>query len=129
MTDNEIFLASNSGLKKISKQVLSKKPFFENISNINQKVEIGNTTQTNMVQNNLMNPVALSPVSGDYVLSAGDQLIIRVWGSLEVNYRAVIDRNGLISIPKIGTVQLQGTKLSLAENVIKQSIDKYYKNY
>ena len=97
--------------------------FFENLSNINQKAEISNTNLPNM------GPVTLSPVSGDYVLSAGDQLMIRVWGSLEVNYRAVIDRNGLISIPKIGTVLLQGTKLSLAENVIKQSIDKYYKNY
>ena len=74
-------------------------------------------------------PSINTPVSADYALGAGDQLLIRTWGSLDVNFRAVLDRNGLISIPKIGTIALSGVKISNAEAVIKQAIDKYYKNY
>ena len=74
-------------------------------------------------------PSINTPVSADYALGAGDQLLIRTWGSLDVNFKAVIDRNGLISIPKIGTIALSGVKISNAEAVIKQAIDKYYKNY
>ncbi len=74
-------------------------------------------------------PVESSPVSADYPLGPGDQVLIRGWGSLEVDVRAVVDRNGMVNIPKVGTVSLAGVKFGQAEGVIKSAVAKYYKDF
>ncbi len=74
-------------------------------------------------------PFVNAPVSAEYVLGPGDQLLIRAWGSIDINYQAVIDRSGLISLPKIGTIPMTGVKIANAENVIQQSLSKLYKNF
>ena len=74
-------------------------------------------------------PFVNAPVSSDYVLGPGDQLLIRVWGSIDINYQAVLDRNGQVSIPKIGTILMSGVKFSNAEGVIQQAIARIYKNF
>ncbi|RYE67439.1 MAG: hypothetical protein EOO81_10430, partial [Oxalobacteraceae bacterium] len=39
-------------------------------------------------------PVLNSPVPSDYTLGPGDELTIRGWGTIDMDYRATIDRNG-----------------------------------
>ena len=39
-------------------------------------------------------PVDNVPVSADYVVGPGDEVMIRAWGSIDVDYRATVDRNG-----------------------------------
>ena len=99
--------------------------FFESINN-DQKGKQPGYTQTR--QANGFEPVETSPVSNDYPIGQGDQIIIRGWGSLQIDVRAVVDRNGYISIPKIGLVSIAGIKFSQAENVIKIALSKYYKD-
>lgn len=72
-------------------------------------------------------PIAGAPVPDGYVLSAGDELLIRGWGSIDIDYRAKIDRNGLISIPTIGSVVLAGVKAGDAQDVIKGAVGRLYK--
>ena len=104
--------------------------FFENtIANTQSSADKANINQTLPGVLNPYSPSIKTPVSADYALGVGDQVLIRAWGSLDINYRAVIDRSGLISIPKVGTIPLLGVKISDAESVIKQAIDKYFKNY
>jgi protein involved in polysaccharide export with SLBB domain len=55
--------------------------------------------------------------------------LIRGWGSQEIDVRAVVDRNGMINIPKVGTVSVAGVKFAQAEGVIKSAIGKYYKDF
>ena len=74
-------------------------------------------------------PLVSAPASPEYALGAGDQLLVRAWGSVNINYQATIDRNGLIALPKVGAISLGGVKLSKAEGVIEQAISKYYKNF
>ena len=74
-------------------------------------------------------PFINAPVSSEYLLGPGDQLLIRAWGSIDVNYQSVIDRSGLISLPKIGTVPMSGVKIANAESIIKQALSKFYKNF
>ena len=74
-------------------------------------------------------PSEATPVNSNYLLGAGDELVIRGWGSIEVDIRAVIDRNGFISIPKVGSVPLAGVKISQADAVIESALKKYYKNF
>jgi protein involved in polysaccharide export with SLBB domain len=72
-------------------------------------------------------PILNSPVPADYPLGAGDELLIRGWGTIDIDYRATIDRNGTISIPTIGSVVLAGVKAGEAEAVIRGAIGKLYK--
>lgn len=78
---------------------------------------------------NLRANLALSPVSDDYVLGAGDQLQIRLWGSTSVDTSVTIDRNGEISLPKVGTLKLAGVKAVEAEGLVKSLFGRYYKDF
>lgn len=72
-------------------------------------------------------PIANSPVPSEYPLGPGDQLLIRGWGTVDIDYRATIDRNGAISLPTIGTIQLAGVKAGEAEAVIRSAVARLYK--
>ena len=69
-----------------------------------------------------------SPVGDDYVLGAGDQLLIRIWGSTSGETQATIDRAGEIAIPKLGTLRLAGVKASQAQASVKALFNKFYKD-
>jgi protein involved in polysaccharide export with SLBB domain len=97
--------------------------FFENI-NASQAQAVGAMQSTNAFA-----PAEGTAVSPDYPLGAGDQLIIRAWGSIDVDVRVAIDRNGQVIIPKVGAVSMAGVKVSQSEAVIKQALAKNYKGF
>lgn len=72
-------------------------------------------------------PISGAPVPADYPLGVGDELMIRGTGSIDIDYRATIDRNGLISIPTIGSIALAGVKAGDAESVIRNAVATLYK--
>jgi protein involved in polysaccharide export with SLBB domain len=72
-------------------------------------------------------PSGGAPVPDEYLLGPGDELLIRGWGSIDIDYRAKIDRNGLVSIPTIGSVVLAGVKAGDAQAVIKGAVGRLYK--
>ena len=69
-----------------------------------------------------------SPVSDDYVLGVGDQLLIRIWGSTSAEATVTIDRQGAIAFPKMGTLRLAGVKAGNIEAVVKSYFTKFYKD-
>lgn len=72
-------------------------------------------------------PISNAPVPSDYPLGPGDELMIRGWGTIDIDYRATIDRNGTISIPTIGTVPLAGVRAGDAQSVIRAAVARLYK--
>lgn len=72
---------------------------------------------------------AAVPVPGEYPLGPGDEVLIRGWGSVDIDFRAVIDRSGLIHIPKVGTVSLAGVRASNAPGVIRAAISRTYRGF
>jgi protein involved in polysaccharide export with SLBB domain len=72
-------------------------------------------------------PIMNSPVPSDYPLGPGDELVIRGWGTIDIDDRATVDRNGTINIPTVGSVVLAGVKAGDAENVIRAAIARLYK--
>ncbi len=69
------------------------------------------------------------PVPADYVLGPGDELFIRVWGSVDVDLRATVDRNGLINLPRVGAITLAGVRVSEAEQVLRTQIGRVFRNF
>jgi protein involved in polysaccharide export with SLBB domain len=72
-------------------------------------------------------PILNSPVPADFPLGPGDELLIRGWGTIDIDYHATIDRNGTITIPTIGSIVLAGVKAGEAESVIRAAVGRLYK--
>lgn len=68
-----------------------------------------------------------APVTADYPLGAGDEISIRGWGTLDIDYTTTIDRDGKIALPNIGAIPLAGVRAAEAEKVIRRAIERYYK--
>lgn len=74
-------------------------------------------------------PQGNTPVSPDYRIGPGDELQIRGWGSVDIDVRAVVDRDGLVHIPRIGKVNMSGIRSSQSEDVIRAAVGRYYKDF
>ena len=69
------------------------------------------------------------PVNADYVVAPGDELMIRAWGSIDVDYRTTVDRNGLINLPKVGSFNVAGVKASALESHLRAQIGRIFTNF
>ncbi len=69
------------------------------------------------------------PVGGDYIIGPGDSLRIDLWGTVQARYDATVDRNGEITLPKVGTVKVWGITYAQAKDVINKAISRYFKGY
>ncbi len=69
------------------------------------------------------------PVTLDYPVGPGDELLIRAWGALDVELRTVVDRNGQISIPKVGTFSVVGIKAADLDAHIRSKIARVFRNF
>jgi protein involved in polysaccharide export with SLBB domain len=74
-------------------------------------------------------PLDRVPVTPDYLIGPGDELLIRVWGQVDVNYRAVVDRNGAIYVPRIGAINVAGTRYDQLHSVVQEAIARVFKNF
>ena len=74
-------------------------------------------------------PVQDVPVSADYVIGPGDEIMIHAWGQLDVDFSAVVDRTGAISIPKVGTVNVAGIKYQDLQSQLKTAIGRVFRNF
>lgn len=72
-------------------------------------------------------PIGGAPVPADHLLGAGDEVMIRGWGSIDIDLRAKIDRNGYVNIPTVGAVLLAGVRAGDAESLISAAVARLYK--
>src|SRR5215471_6199545 len=75
-------------------------------------------------------PLEYVPVTSEYLIGPGDELLIRGWGQIDIsNYRAVVDRTGAIYVPTVGTINVAGVRYQNLNDYLKQAISRYYKNF
>ena len=70
-----------------------------------------------------------SPVPADYVLASGDHLVIRIWGQVDFNARAIVDRNGQIYVPKLGMITVTGVRYDKLHDYLKNNLSRSFKNF
>ena len=61
-----------------------------------------------------------------YVLDAGDEIAVNVWGRPELSGKQVIGPDGKITLPLIGSVVMAGKTRDQAQNDIKGLLSRYY---
>jgi polysaccharide biosynthesis/export protein len=74
-------------------------------------------------------PVENIPVPNDYVIGPGDELMVRAWGQIDVDYRAVVDRNGTINIPRVGSINVAGIKYNDLTDYVRTAVARNFRNF
>jgi len=74
-------------------------------------------------------PLDRVPVTPDYLIGPGDELLIRSWGQIDINYRAIVDRNGSIYVPRVGAISVAGIRYDQLNETLKSAIGRVFKNF
>lgn len=68
-------------------------------------------------------------VPPDYLLRAGDELVITIWGTVDADLRVQVDRSGRIQIPRVGPVMVSGVRYVDLADVISRRVAQVFKNF
>jgi protein involved in polysaccharide export with SLBB domain len=74
-------------------------------------------------------PLVNVPVPADYVIGPGDELYVQIWGEINVELHATVDRDGAIFIPKVGSIMVAGVHFSALNAHVRQHIERIYRNF
>ena len=74
-------------------------------------------------------PVENIPVTGDYVIGPGDELLVRAWGQIDVDFRAIVDRNGMINIPRVGSIPVAGVRYQDLTSHVRTAVSRNFRNF
>jgi polysaccharide biosynthesis/export protein len=68
------------------------------------------------------------PVGPDYVLGPGDSLTVNLWGSISRRLMRVVDREGRISLPEAGVLQVSGRTLGEVQDAVQNSLRTQFRD-
>jgi protein involved in polysaccharide export with SLBB domain len=74
-------------------------------------------------------PLTDIPVGPDYIIGVGDKIDLTLWGSVEGKYELEVDRNGEITLPKVGTLIVAGINYEQLKQVIHSLLAKVFKDF
>lgn len=74
-------------------------------------------------------PVDNVPVTPEYVLGPGDEIVLEVWGQTRFRGRYGVDRTGNISLPDVGSVHVAGLPFEKLQGYIRSQLERVYRNF
>jgi protein involved in polysaccharide export with SLBB domain len=74
-------------------------------------------------------PVDQVPVTSNYLVGPGDQLLIRVWGQMNFNAEVTVDRNGEVYVPHVGAIHVGGVSYTDLQQQVRNAVGRIYKNF
>ena len=74
-------------------------------------------------------PLDQTPVTPDYVIGPGDELLIRVWGQVVFNDRLTVDRSGTVYVPRVGSIHVSGIPFSGLDKHLRTEVGRVYRNF
>lgn len=74
-------------------------------------------------------PLSEAPVPADYAIGPGDELIIRIWGKIDLDARVTVDRNGQFFLPRVGALSVAGLRFDQLESYIRAAVGDLYKDF
>jgi protein involved in polysaccharide export with SLBB domain len=78
---------------------------------------------------NTFSPLDNIPVTADYMVGPGDELLMRGWGQVDFDMAVVVDRNGSIYLPKVGNVSVAGVRYQALQAHLKNKIGRVFRNF
>ena len=74
-------------------------------------------------------PADQIPVTPDYVVGPGDEILLRISGAESFNSQLTVDTAGNIYVPKVGSIQVAGLRASALQSRITEEVNHVYRNY
>lgn len=74
-------------------------------------------------------PADQVPVTADYVVGPGDEILLRLWGPETFNSQLTVDTAGAIYIPKVGAVHVAGLRYDELQKKISTDVSRVYRNF
>ncbi|MGA9565881.1 MAG: SLBB domain-containing protein [Candidatus Korobacteraceae bacterium] len=68
------------------------------------------------------------PAGPEYVLGPGDNVTLDIWGGIAQKINRVVDREGRISLPEAGPVEVAGLSLAQAQKLIQAKLEPQFHN-
>jgi protein involved in polysaccharide export with SLBB domain len=68
------------------------------------------------------------PVGPDYVVGPGDGLAIDLWGGVTTRFTRVVDRQGRVSLPEAGPVEVSGRTLGDVQQLVQRTLATQYRD-
>lgn len=68
------------------------------------------------------------PASPDYVVGPGDGLTIDLWGGVSGRLSRIVDREGRLSLPEVGPVQVNGQTLGDVQQTVQRMLRTQYRD-
>jgi protein involved in polysaccharide export with SLBB domain len=74
-------------------------------------------------------PLTNVPVTADYVIGPGDEILMQAYGQISFDLHLTVDRSGEIDIPKVGTVRVAGLKYSQLQPFLEKQVGRNFRNF
>lgn len=74
-------------------------------------------------------PLDRVPVTADYVIGPGDEILLRVWGQVDMDLKLAVDRNGTIFVPEVGNVSVAGVSYQNLGEHLKKALGRVFRNF
>jgi protein involved in polysaccharide export with SLBB domain len=74
-------------------------------------------------------PVDRIPVTDDYVIGPGDEILLRVWGQIDLNGKLVVDRGGEVFLPKVGALSVAGLQYQQLPDYFRSALGRVFRNF
>ncbi len=74
-------------------------------------------------------PADQIPVTSDYVVGPGDEVLVRLWGPESFNSQLTVDTSGSIYIPRVGAIHVAGLRSDELQQQISSEVNHTYRNY
>lgn len=74
-------------------------------------------------------PLERVPVTSDYVIGPGDEIVLHAWGQINLSLDLTVDRTGAIYIPHVGNVVVAGLEFQQIHGRLKSALDRVYRNF
>jgi protein involved in polysaccharide export with SLBB domain len=74
-------------------------------------------------------PLERVPVTDDYEIGPGDEILIRAWGQIDLNGKLVVDRGGQVFLPKVGALSVAGLKYQQLPGYFRTAIGRVFRNF
>ena len=74
-------------------------------------------------------PLAATSVPPNYTLGPGDNIIVNLWGKVDLELDLTVDREGKVFIPKAGDLTVWGLTLDQFEEKLKKKLSTIYSGF
>ena len=74
-------------------------------------------------------PLDRVPVTANYVVGPGDQILLRAWGQVNLDLELTVDRSGAVFIPQAGNINVAGLQFQQLTGYLRSQLERVFRNF